>query len=214
MRASHRPAVLDTALAVGELERALLAELIHDDVLQALGAGLLVADTCERAWRAGRTEMLQSQFSSLRSTLEQSVDRLRELMADLRPYQPSEAGLEGALQPLFVSYRQRGGAVTYQQRPAHLPSRTQALAYRLIVEAVGAVHDQPGPVEIDLNGSERFLDLDLSFRPSEGGDADIPLLTPKRIELIGSWLQALGGALTEEPIVPVGTRLRIHLPLG
>ena len=42
------------ALLLGELERAYLSEVIHDDVLQTLGASVLIADTCEQAWRFGR----------------------------------------------------------------------------------------------------------------------------------------------------------------
>lgn len=209
-------AQLNTALLVGELERAHLAEIIHDDVLQVLGAGLLAAEMCEHSWRLGRTDMLPSQLTNLRGVLEQGIGRLRQLMADVRPYQRENGGLDGALQSVFRTYLERSrGTITFGQhveRP--LSNAAEVLAYRLILEALWSVQnlDQPIGIDLELRAQSSELELDVRFSPSQQSAAGDPLAS-KRVAVLRWHVQALGGRLEQAQVLPVGVQLRVRLPL-
>jgi len=67
-----------------------LARRIHDRVLQLLGSALLKTEMCEQLGRLGREGEILDTLVELRSTLEQTVDELRAIMADLRPTPTAE----------------------------------------------------------------------------------------------------------------------------
>lgn len=211
------PTRLDATLLVGELERAHLAEVIHDDVLQMLGTGLLAAEMCEQAWRLGRNDLLPDQFAQLRSVLEQCVGRLRHLMADLRPYQPGAQGLDGALQPLFRAHLQRSrGAITFgQETQEALTGSGELLAYRLIVEALATLRDpsQPTDIRIELRSASSALELTTSFQPSHEDGANADMLAPKRVAILRWLVHTLGGTVNQASLSPAGTQLQLRVPV-
>ena len=67
-----------------------LARRIHDRVLQLLGTALLKTEMCEQLGRLGREDEIMDTLVELRATLEETVDELRSIMADLRA-QPAES---------------------------------------------------------------------------------------------------------------------------
>jgi signal transduction histidine kinase len=69
-----------------------LARRIHDQVLGLLGTALLKTEMCERLGKLGREGEIVDQLVGLRTTLEQTVDELRSIMADLRT-EPADASL-------------------------------------------------------------------------------------------------------------------------
>lgn len=207
----------DAALLIGEMERAHLAEIIHDDVLQTFGAGMLAAETCEQALRLGRHELLPEQLANLQRVLEQGVGRLRHLMADLRPYQPQNGGVEGALQNVFRAYLERTrGAISFvQDLPGPLSNLAELLAYRLILQTLWSVQDLDAPLDIhvQLGAQNGALTIAVLFT-SLGSEAPAGgLLAAKRIALLRWRIQALGGSLAQEAPQPAQAQLRIRLPL-
>jgi signal transduction histidine kinase len=206
----------DIALLVGELERAQLADLIHDDVLQLLGASLLAAETCEQAWQRGRHEMLGEHLAFLREMLEQSVGRLRDLMADLRPYQSGEGGLKAALRRPFDLFQERNrGSVSFRQvLAAPLGSIGELLAYRLTLEALWSLAERNRPTEvaIELRSDGEVLELSAHFRLIQSVP-DSEQLAPARIALLRWRAQALGGSLRQETPGPGRALLVARVPL-
>jgi signal transduction histidine kinase len=68
-----------------------LAVRIHDRVLQLLAFAMLKTEVCENFAQLGRGSEVIETLEELRSTLEQTADELRAIMADLR-MQPAEDG--------------------------------------------------------------------------------------------------------------------------
>ncbi len=68
-----------------------LARRIHDRVLQLLGTALLKTEMCEQLGRLGREDEIMTTLGELRVTLEETVDELRAIMAELRTT-PDEDG--------------------------------------------------------------------------------------------------------------------------
>lgn len=205
------------AALLGELERSCLAEIIHDDVLQVLGAGLVAAETCEQAWQLRREELLPGYLDTLRRVLEQGIGRLRHLMVDLRPYRRQSGGLDGALQGVFGAFLDRNrGKIAYDERlDQPMSNLAELLTYRLVVETLRAVQDPDEPVDIrfSLRVQDTGLELEAVCRPCDGRTIKRALLAPNRIALIRWQVQAIGGSLTGEPAQPDGILIRIHLPV-
>ncbi|MDQ3811211.1 MAG: hypothetical protein M3336_13060 [Chloroflexota bacterium] len=61
-----------------------LAQRIHNRVLQQLGAALLQSEMCEQLSSMGREAEIPAALAELRSSLEQAVLELRDIMAELR----------------------------------------------------------------------------------------------------------------------------------
>jgi hypothetical protein len=61
-----------------------LADRIHDDVLQRLGAAMLKAELCEHLYGAGRGPEIVGPLRDLRGILEHVCLELRGVMAELR----------------------------------------------------------------------------------------------------------------------------------
>jgi len=61
-----------------------LARRIHDRVLGLLGTALMKTEMCETLGQLGRQDEIPPTLVELRSTLEQTIVELREIMAELR----------------------------------------------------------------------------------------------------------------------------------
>ncbi len=205
-------------LLLGELERGYLSELIHDDVLQLLGASLLAADTSEQAWRLGRTEMMSVQLEKLRATLGDATDRLRQLMSDLRPYEGDATGLAVAIERIVAAHQRHfAGEVTldlHLDRP--LDVAAAIFAYRSIVDALHCVRELAAlsSLQIELHAKRRRLDIEVRFQMIEAGTQAEGVLAPSRVAFVRWRTTSVGGALAEKHPAPGSTMLQFHLPLG
>jgi PAS domain S-box-containing protein len=111
-------------------ERARLAEALHDDTIQAMTATLLLLDS---ALETGDAAPLRR----ARATLAGSLDRVRNLMFELRPRILDEYGLRAALEELAGEARQTAGFEVEVTAPdARYPRPVEELAYRTIREAL------------------------------------------------------------------------------
>lgn len=115
--AAHEHAdVLDRLMSVTELERAQMAKLIHDDVLQSLGANLLKVQLCARLIELGRAEEGLQELVSLQADLGWSADRLRRLMIELQPLSDGGQELGEALR-CYVQHLPGGENVAVGMQP-------------------------------------------------------------------------------------------------
>ena len=77
-----RPLTLEAG--VGSLGADVLADRIHDDVLQLLGSAMLKAELCEQLGALGRATDVHSSLQELRDVLDRACFSLRDVMSDLR----------------------------------------------------------------------------------------------------------------------------------
>ena len=159
------------ALLLGELERAYLSEVIHDDVLQTLGASVLIADTCEQAWRFGRTDLLEGQFARLRMVLEQASGRLRQLMTDLRPLDP-EHSLETALNRVAISHGPffAGPVSLNLDIDAGLTVSQRILTYRSVLDALHCLREPSlvSALRIEVRSDAQNVKIEVCFDATAG----------------------------------------------
>ncbi len=73
--------VTDRAVAA---ERHRIAQILHDDVLQAFAVCLLKSQLCQRLHEKGQIAPLGKELESLEEALNEAVDRVRELNASLK----------------------------------------------------------------------------------------------------------------------------------
>lgn len=204
-------------LLLGELERAYLSEIIHDDVLQLLGASLLAADTSKQAWQLGRTDMLPDQLAKLHTMLGEATGRLRQLMSDLRPYEHDAQGLEGALQRMVAAHGLHfAGEITLDVGANRTLDQVAAMfAYRSILDSLHCVRDPAtiSGVHIAVRAERRRVDIDVSFETSTDGPHAENAVAPSRLGFVRWRTKSLGGTLAVKRTAPRSTSLHFRLPL-
>jgi signal transduction histidine kinase len=161
------------AFSRDESERKRIVERIHDDILQDLGTGLIRADICKRLLQMGKYADLDLSLTSLRKSIDSSIESLRDLMVQLRPYDPDQRGLTGALED-YTKHFERTNYVPVTLTtaiPRSLGFLVEIVLYRLIQEALSAAVHQLGidSIRLDLRAEGDSVVL----RLSEGDDGEV-----------------------------------------
>jgi signal transduction histidine kinase len=73
-----------------------MARRIHDRVLGLLGTALMKTEMCETLGQLGREKEIPATLLELRSVLEDTVQELRSIMAELRTESADEATLKNS----------------------------------------------------------------------------------------------------------------------
>lgn len=201
-----------------EEERKMIASDIHDDPIQKITAALMRLDiVLDKHPDLARDEA----FSNARESVSHSIDSLRHLMFELRPYVLDSDGLAAALKLLLEDQSRTGGETSYHLED-HLktepPENTRVILYRIAQEALvnARKHAKPSRVEIlleELNGgySLRVRDDGVGFEVS--GNIESPLghigLTSMRERA-----QMTGGRFGIESTPGQGTMVECWVPAG
>jgi PAS domain S-box-containing protein len=149
---------------VQESERRRIASELHDRVGQNLtGLGLnlsIVAGGLQDSDKPELAARLQDSNALLRDT----VDAIRNVMAELRPHTLDEYGLPAALRSLAAGFAQRTGIqVSFEGDPARtgFPKTVDLAMFRIVQEALNniAKHSSADSVEIAINRRNGFATL-------------------------------------------------------
>jgi PAS domain S-box-containing protein len=141
---------------VQETERRLIASELHDRVgqnLTGLGINLsIVAGGLRSEDKPELAARLEDSTALLRNT----VDAIRNVMAELRPHTLDEYGLPSALRSLAAGFSKRTGIqVTFKGDPARtgLPKTVDLAMFRIVQEALNniAKHSSADRVEIAVS---------------------------------------------------------------
>ncbi|MGH8440076.1 MAG: sensor histidine kinase [Pseudomonas sp.] len=131
-----RPAELaNRLLKVQEGERQRLSRELHDDIGQLLTAAKLQADWLQRRVPGD----LQEHFSTLRSTLDDTLANVRDVSAILNPRQLSSLGLEASLRAHLLRTLENTNvhwSLECRQRLGGIPEDMAIAAFRITQEAV------------------------------------------------------------------------------
>jgi PAS domain-containing protein/two-component sensor histidine kinase len=176
---------------------------IHDDSIQAMFAvGLRLFALRTALHDPGQIE----QMDRLQQNVQESTDRLRHLLFELRPAALDEGGLPAALRQYLDTMKEENGievelATALEQSPA---SETQVIAYRIAQEALANVrkHAQARRVECAVSAADdgiltRIVDNGLGF--DSGGHGSVPghlglIAMRERAEMAGGWLRITSSA--------------------
>jgi PAS domain S-box-containing protein len=198
-----RRALLRRLVHAQEEERRAIASDIHDDSIQAMFAvGLRLFALRTALHDPGQID----QMDRLQQNVQESTDRLRHLLFELRPAALDEGGLPAALRQYLDTMKEENGidvelATALEQSPA---SETQVIAYRIAQEALANVrkHAQARRVECAVSAVDdgiltRIVDNGVGF--DSGGHGSVPghlglIAMRERAEMAGGWLRITSSA--------------------
>lgn len=141
---------------VQESERRLIASELHDRVGQNLtGLGLNLSIVASGLQASDRPE-LAARLEDSNALLRDTVDAIRNVMAELRPHTLDEYGLPAALRSLAAGFSQRTGIqVSFEGGPARteFPKTVDLAMFRIVQEALNniAKHSSADCVEIAIS---------------------------------------------------------------
>jgi PAS domain S-box-containing protein len=210
-----REDLLGALIRAQEEERSRIAAGIHDDTIQMLTAANLALQ--QLRLRLRDPEHVQI-LDRLAGTLSMSMERLRQLIFDLRPTGIGNGSITAALRAYLEEMRSESG-ITYRyddSRTARAPASTNMLIYRVVREALVNVrkHARARTVRVQLRDvSDGYLvgvvDDGVGYSPAEVEDRPGHLglvLMRERVQAAGGWCRiesTPGGGTTVEFWVPL-----------
>jgi PAS domain S-box-containing protein len=194
----NRQALLRRLVHAQEEERRGIANDIHDDSIQSMFAvGLRLVTLRAALHDAAQVELLDR----LQQNVEESTDRLRHLLFELRPAALDEGGLPAALRQ-YIDAMKRETAIeieletTLERSPA---SETQVIAYRIAQEALANIrkHARAHRVECAVSAVDdgiltRIVDDGVGFEGGRGASSPGHLglvAMRERAEMAGGWFR-------------------------
>lgn len=196
----ERRRLLSHLVHAEEEERRTIASDIHDDPIQKMVAASMRLDIVleDHPELAG-----DEQFRKAQDTVNRSIESLRSLMFELRPYVLDHDGLAAALAVFVQEEGKLPGSATYGVRSglhSEPPESVRVILYRIAQEALVNVrkHARATNVEISLEEDDdgytlQVKDDGVGFEPSEISDpslAHIGLTSMReRASLAGGWFR-------------------------
>jgi PAS domain S-box-containing protein len=218
----NRRALLGRLVHAQEEERRAIASDIHDDSIQSIFAVGLSLFTLRKAL----TDVSQVELvDRVQKNVEESTNRLRHLLFELRPAALDEGGLAAALREYLDVMKSEGGIeveleTALERRPA---SETQVIAYRIAQEALANVrkhararHVACAVSAVDKGILTRIVDDGVGFEDGRNGSIPGHLglgSMRERAEMAGGWFRitsAAGKGCTVEYWIPDATEGVLH----
>jgi two-component system sensor histidine kinase DegS len=203
-----------------EAEKKSLAEDIHDESLQALATCLYKVDLACRLSELNEPERLLAELHGLRASLAESIDRLGNLIFDLRPPTLDTLGLLPTLDAALHRLEDETGAKTLLQSVIgqRLSPALETTIYRLVQGALDNVrrHARASAVLVGLRRVGDMVrvvveDNGVGFSPEQTfGDA----LQTGRVGLAAmrERVELVGGCFEVDSSLGDGTRVIFALP--
>jgi PAS domain S-box-containing protein len=198
----ERRALLSRLIRAQEEERRRIASDIHDDSIQSMFAVGVRLHTLRATLR---DPALTEQVDRLQQAVQQTTDRLRHLLFELRPAALDEGGLAAALREYLDVMKTESGIeieleAALDPNPA---SDTEAIAYRIAQEALTNVRKHAGAHRVACAVSSqddgiltRVTDDGVGFdAPSGPVRGHLGLVAMReRAEMAGGWLRLTSSA--------------------
>ena len=199
------------SIEASEQERRRWARELHDETLQGLGALHVILDG---ALRSGEPDAVVGAARQGLAQLEEEIDKLQVLIAELRPASLDELGLRAAIEGLADRTASVEGLdihLELELLPQGLDPELDSAIYRLCQEALTNVakHARAEHVEVRLLELGGRLELEVAddgqgFEPGRGGGYGL-IGMAERAELMGGTLE-----IASKP--GSGTTIRVSLP--
>ncbi|KHK65924.1 MULTISPECIES: sensor histidine kinase [Pseudomonas] len=204
----------DRLLEVQENERHRLSRELHDDIGQLLTAAKLQSEWLKRRM----PEELRSQCSVLSETLDETLNKVRDVSAILNPRQLTSLGLEASLRAHLLKTLANtpvNWSLDCQQRMTGIPEEMTVAAFRITQEAVTNIlrHAQAKNLLVRL----QRLPEGLTLLISDDGQGFVPAPHPARegqrgMAGMSERVEQLGGTLKVTSETGKGTHIEARFP--
>ncbi|HJT17632.1 MAG TPA: ATP-binding protein [Thermoanaerobaculia bacterium] len=207
-------ALPERLIKVQEEERTRVSREIHDDLGQSLSALKMdIIGVLEKNPAAPPTR------ERIERTLDNTVDAVRRIAAELRPAMLDDLGLTAALEAEVRVFEERTGIeceLSLPEKPLPLTPISSTVLYRIVQESLTNVlrHSNASRVEIRLR--ERGDDALLEVRDDGRGMTAEEAAAATSIGLIGIRERAsmLGGTAEFEGVAGRGTIVSVRIPIA
>lgn len=203
--------------SVREEERTRIARELHDELGQMLTA--LKIDVSWLRQRVPADEApLQNKIAGMTRLIDDTVDWVRRMSAELRPVMLDDLGLRAAIEWLLEGFAQRHDIscrLEADDADFRLPGESGTAAFRIVQECLTNVARHAAARQVCVGLHQREGGLELSV--SDDGCGFVPdTRGPRRsFGLLGIRERAenLGGSYALDSAPGCGTRVRVRLPL-
>lgn len=215
----ERGRLLKRVTQAGDEERLQLSAALHDGPIQhlaSLGYGMAHA---ELKLDSGEIGAARNLLAGVQDDLSQEIQRLRRMMAELRPPILTERGLEAALRDHLETLELQAGLswAIESQLEERLPTELETLLFGLVREGLTNVvkHADADRVIVRIRASEGMTELeieddgkgfDTQSALAQAGHDHFGLMIMRERASLG------GGSLELHSSRGQGTRVRIMLP--
>jgi signal transduction histidine kinase len=210
---------LHHSMAAAERERGRWARELHDDTLQGLGAMRVLLSS---AVQSQSSEALASAAREAVARIGEEIEKLRGLIAELRPAALDELGLEAAVEGLVQRLETTQGVVVektvsleFEPGAGHprLAPEVESTVYRLIQEGLTNVakHSRAERVTLTVTESDGRIDIlviddGVGFEPDAESEGFGLIGMQERVAMVG-------GSLTVRSAPGSGTELQAVVPV-
>jgi signal transduction histidine kinase len=213
-----RGQLLERVVSAQEEERKRIARELHDETSQTLTYLMVGLQGLREMCPGAET---QNRVDEMRRMTAKTLNDIHDLAKALRPPVLDDLGLVPALQHYVLEYRKRYDLVVdFAARgleDRRLPPGVETALYRIVQEGLtnAARHADPSTVSVLLEGRDGHV-RSLIEDDGRGFESEGSLESTAHLGLHGirERVELLGGAVTVESRVGVGTSICVDIPLG
>ena len=203
-----------------ENERQRLSRQMHDGPAQLLTNLVLEAEICQRLIDVDPARA-RIELENLKTETRKAFQRTREFISDLRPMMLDDLGLIPTLKRYVSSWSEKTGIeaeLAISGKPHRLAPYSEVTIFRAIQELMGNASQHANPSNVRVT-----LDLDGAYARAVveddgvGFDVEQVLASAEAQKKIGiasitDRVEMLGGTLTIESVLGVGTKATLRVP--
>ena len=198
-------------------ERQRLARELHDSVTQSLYSVILYANAAALALAAGKTDVTAGYLQELQETAQDGMRDMRLLIFQLHPPVLETEGLVAALQARLAAVENRAGLQTEFriEGERRVPIAIESELYWIAQEALNNVRKHASAKHVLVR--VHFDDASVCLEVRDDGVGFDPQAVPAEgrggLRTIAERCERLGGRLTHESSLGVGTRVMVEVTL-
>jgi signal transduction histidine kinase len=214
-----RDNLLRHLVSAQEEERRRLAADLHDDLIQALVAGLMDLDLLET--RLGGDADIGTRIRRTRSSFEHALKAARSLLFDLRPPVLETHGLAAAVRQQLDKIADQTGCATTMawELDDRLDRVVEAIVFRTVQEAVSNAARHGRPTSMTVRGTcegnvltVTIVDDGAGF-DAAGEDAAVPRRGHLGLRSMAERIELAGGIFQLDSTPGEGTKVTFWVPL-
>jgi signal transduction histidine kinase len=194
-----------------------MARNLHDSGTQSIYSLTLIAEAGQRMIKSGDLPQAGENQTRLGEIAQQTLQEMRLLVYELRPQVLNSEGLAGALERRLEAVERRAGidARLLVDGEIDVPEYLEEELFHISVEALNNAlkHTRASEVVIYLSAEERYLTLEVKDN-GQGFDQEIARVKGGMgLINMGERVENIGGKLTIQSELGVGTRVRVIAPI-
>lgn len=202
--------------SVREAERTGIARELHDELGQMLTA--LKMDVSWLRARVAADEAIDNKIGGMTRLIDDTLDWVRQMSAELRPVMLDDLGLRAAVEWLLEGFTERHGVASELQAAQtefRLEKEQGTAAFRIIQECLTNIARHAGASKVVVAMAMDDDELHLTVSDDGCGFDPAAVRQRKSFGLLGirERATALGGRCELNSAVNAGTTVSVHLPL-